>query len=98
MTVASKLLDPDSARFDDLYKIIRYEENLETGVRAQIGDSNLLCGYVNAKNAYGGYTGRTLFYYNIEQDSAIILTNTSDIGEQMLIDIARTACQYSETE
>lgn len=32
-----------------------------------------VCGWVNAKNSLGGYTGRTLFVYVISSSSAYIL-------------------------
>lgn len=44
--VKAKLTDPDSAKFRDIRKI---------------GDKSY-CGWVNAKNSYGGYIGDQLFY------------------------------------
>lgn len=46
--VASKLKDPDSARFDGLY------------VSRKIG-TPVVCGTVNAKNSFGGYSGKVRF-------------------------------------
>jgi hypothetical protein len=47
--VRDALKDPDSARFTDL---VLYKQGEVYGV----------CGYVNAKNSYGGYVGKKLFY------------------------------------
>lgn len=51
--VASALKDPDSASFSDVYM-------LETDV---LGDTHYgyLCGRVNSKNSFGGYTGMRRF-------------------------------------
>ncbi len=48
--VLAALKDPDSAVFEGLY----------------MGNSpakNVVCGFVNAKNSFGGYTGKKRFYY-----------------------------------
>jgi hypothetical protein len=37
------------------------------------GRDTMICGGVNAKNSYGGYTGMTAFVYEIEKDRATIL-------------------------
>lgn len=44
-TIKANLKDPDSAQFKDI---------------KHMGDDGF-CGYVNAKNAFGGYTGYTMF-------------------------------------
>lgn len=46
--VKAELRDPDSARFEMVHRC---------------GRSNVYSGFVNAKNAYGGYAGNELFYY-----------------------------------
>ena len=46
--VRALLYDPDSAKFSDVYK------------GASDGS---YCGYINAKNRFGAYTGNTLFMY-----------------------------------
>ena len=48
--VLAELPDPESARFSN-----------EVGVLVEDG---IVCGYVNAKNASGGYAGNTHFLYN----------------------------------
>jgi hypothetical protein len=55
--VVRDLKDPMSAVFGDVYRR-RYA---------------VVCGGVNAKSSYGGYTGMTAFVYEIEKDQAIIL-------------------------
>ena len=49
--VKNKLRDPESARFEDIYAM-----NGSHGKRSY-------CGYVNAKNGFGGYTGKAQFIY-----------------------------------
>ena len=53
--VASKLKDPESARFTDVAR--RTVPNVK-------GDpTDVVCGMVNAKNSYGGYGGAKPFVY-----------------------------------
>lgn len=49
--VRSKLKDPDSARFYGVHMTKRDPEQEKPNV----------CGYVNSKNSYGGYVGKTRF-------------------------------------
>ncbi|SEE38756.1 hypothetical protein [Pseudomonas coleopterorum] len=51
-SVRSSLKDPYSAVFDGLYGTTIHPENKK---------SVIACGYVNAKNGYGGYTGSSKF-------------------------------------
>ena len=51
--VRASLKDPDSARFGDTVAGILPDEGADDG-RA---NSMFVCGLVNAKNSYGGYTG-----------------------------------------
>jgi hypothetical protein len=61
--VVRDLKDPMSAMFGDVYR----------------GRYAIICGGVNAKNSYGGYTGMTAFVYEIDKDQATILNpNGSD--------------------
>lgn len=46
----SSLKDPDSAKFFGIYAVQKPGQPRPS-----------VCGYVNAKNSYGGYTGRTMF-------------------------------------
>lgn len=50
-SVRDALRDPESARFSEM-EVVEYEPG-----------SRAVCGEVNAKNAYGGYTGDKRFYY-----------------------------------
>jgi hypothetical protein len=50
--VRDSLKDPDSAKFSGLYAVKRIDGQGPTG----------LCGYVNAKNSYGGYVGKKRFF------------------------------------
>lgn len=54
--VRRNLIDPDSAKFESV------DINEKTGA---------VCGFVNAKNRMGGYTGRNPFVY--EKDSGVTL-------------------------
>jgi hypothetical protein len=51
----SRLKDPDSAKV--------------SGVKIS-ADGKTACGYVNAKNSYGGYTGDSAFYVMVFQNDA----------------------------
>jgi hypothetical protein len=48
--VRKSLKDPDSARFDDGFKAVKDSKGVVS-----------VCGMVNAKNSYGGYTGSKPF-------------------------------------
>ena len=51
------LKDPSSAKFRNIRGIqVKWEKNIE--------DRLWICGEVNARNSYGGYTGFTPFYYD----------------------------------
>ncbi|WP_312834772.1 hypothetical protein [Comamonas sp.] len=62
--IADKFKDPDSVRFRDLYLANK-------GLPA-------LCGEVNAKNSYGGYTGYKGFFYNPVQ---AYIDDQQELGE-----------------
>lgn len=47
--VTETLKDPESARFSDIWALQGSNEK------------RVFCGYVNAKNSYGGYTGKKMF-------------------------------------
>lgn len=57
--VRNKLRDPESARFEGVYAL-----NGSNGVRHY-------CGYVNAKNGFGGYTGKSQFLF-MDSDSIMM--------------------------
>jgi hypothetical protein len=58
--MARKLTDPESARFDDLFK-----------VQADSGEA--VCGMVNSKNRMGGYVGATGFIYEKNLNRATLM-------------------------
>lgn len=63
--VASGLKDPESARFSPLMVAVRS------------GNTVHVCGYVNAKNSYGGYVGEKPFY----------ATGIADLGSYSAISV-----------
>lgn len=52
--IKSNLKDPDSAKFSELY-VVPYTGKNSTEAMMTV------CGYVNAKNSFGGYTGNKRF-------------------------------------
>ncbi|EPZ7023491.1 hypothetical protein ACUNEO_20635 [Serratia sp. IR-2025] len=67
--VLKNLKDPDSAKF---------------GYSYQGKDKFTLCGTVNAKNGYGGYTGETRFIYSLEKGSLTFDDGNSEFSESWL--------------
>jgi hypothetical protein len=63
--VKAQLKDSGSAQFKDVKRM---------------GDKGGYCGWVNAKNSYGGYTGFAVFYVNSEGKVAIITPELSEPG------------------
>lgn len=57
----SDLRDPDSAQFGQTYQIVR--DGLP-----------ITCGYVNAKNAFGGYTGERMWIVIADLNVAVVET------------------------
>lgn len=55
--IASKLKDPDSAKFEGVYMV----------EKESVGDTSYgyLCGKVNSKNSFGAYTGAKRFTANM---------------------------------
>lgn len=58
-TVTSQLKDPDSAKFSQLVR------KLAPNARGEPTD--VICGSVNAKNSFGGYTGSRPFVFFVER-------------------------------
>ena len=79
-SVREVLKDPDSAKFSGLI-----------GVRsiAAPPDKYSICGKVNAKNSYGGYTGFTRFAV---LDSSVILADSTRFNREMV----EIACRVTE--
>lgn len=61
--VKAELKDPDSAKFRDI---------------KPMGEKGGVCGWVNAKNEYGGYTGFAVFFVNSEGKVAILTPELSE--------------------
>lgn len=59
--VKEKLIDPESAQFSEL----KFYKSTKSG-----------CGYVNAKNQFGGFTGRKRFVVLLEKDVVAIAPDT----------------------
>jgi hypothetical protein len=51
VAVADKTREPEATRFREVFV-----------VKHPLGETDALCGEINAKNAYGGYVGYQLFY------------------------------------
>jgi hypothetical protein len=65
--VLGVLKDPSSSRFEG-------EIVYPTGA---------VCGLVNAKNAYGGYVGSTVYLYVLATKEVVFLTMTSDYSDNV---------------
>lgn len=61
--IRSELKDPDSAKFSGIYGVTSESWKI----------SHAVCGYVNAKNSYGGYVGKRPFA--VVGDHTIMLTD-----------------------
>ncbi|MBP1179967.1 hypothetical protein [Methylobacterium sp. PvR107] len=71
--VRQSLRDPDSARFDRPFIAARDSAGILK-----------VCGFVNAKNTYGGYAGDTAFVGTMFKNNTIFLPNSitgSDSGQ-----------------
>lgn len=74
--VRDSLKDPDSAK-------------LESSFHSSGENDGYVCGHVNAKNSYGGYTGKKPFYVYIDtadgklkDHGAVVIANDDDIAAQ----------------
>lgn len=68
--VKSRLKDPSSAKFRNVYFI-----------RANVGGTPTVCGEVNAKNSFGGMTGYKKFLSAGTIEFTLIEGDTSDFNE-----------------
>jgi hypothetical protein len=64
-TVVGQLKDPESARFGEIWAM--------SGTNGK----RTICGYVNAKNSFGGYTGKQMFTLT---DSGVIFQGSGHLG------------------
>lgn len=78
-TVSGKLKDPDSAKFGDVKR--------KTTPNVAGEPTDVVCGKVNAKNAYGGYTGAKGFVYFVADKSSV------SIEEPLVgVDVVKNFC------
>jgi hypothetical protein len=86
--IRGSLVDPDSARFEwpRGYHQGGYQPLLARKVMGYV-----TCGYVNARNRMGGYSGRTAFVVVIDYDSVAY----ADLGTDSGSDMVSRNCQQS---
>lgn len=72
--IRNQLKDPDSAKFSG-FSVPRKEVMVERGSFVY-GYST--CVFVNAKNSYGGYTGKELYWAFIRDNIVLRVKNTND--------------------
>lgn len=78
-TVSGKLKDPNSAKFADVKR--------KTTPNVAGEPTDVVCGKVNAKNAYGGYTGAKGFVFFVADKSSV------SIEEPLVgIDVVKNFC------
>ena len=72
--IADRLRDPESVRFRGLYTV------------PFDGELKYLCGYVNARNAFGGYTGFLPFAALVHDRGGVVSTDfgTSEFNIRMI--------------
>ncbi|MER2945750.1 hypothetical protein [Serratia bockelmannii] len=73
-SIREQLKDPDSAKFSGM-------TNPRKEVMVVNGDfvyGYSTCVYVNAKNSYGGYVGKQLYWAFLRDNQVLRVTNTSD--------------------
>jgi len=82
-SVTESLRDPESARFRDVRR------NTANGA---------VCGYVNAKNAYGGYVGESPFiYYHSSKYSVPQLMMSKELVASTIIPYTAALCPADST-
>ncbi len=83
--VRNILIDPDSARFEWPYGYRQGGWKLFLG---RMIHGYTACGYVNARNRMGGYTGRSFFVVVIDRDRVL----HADIGKSGSLDFVSNGC------
>ena len=64
------------------------------GAAKKSSGSMYVCGYVNAKNSFGGYTGAKPFYGLLSPD--LLVFSVVDIGsDDISVSVTRQMCQMS---
>ncbi|AJJ69510.1 Uncharacterised protein [Yersinia pseudotuberculosis] len=80
--IRNELKDPDSAKFSDITtprkEVMVKNRNFVYGYSS--------CVYVNAKNSYGGYAGKQLYWVFIRNDEVLRVKNTNDeFGQSIFV-------------
>lgn len=78
--VRDKLRDPDSANFSGIFATNKPGRS----------EAPVICGFVNAKNAYGGYAGKVAFAYASEK--AVFIQEASARGSSLDNTLIRDLC------
>lgn len=78
--ILAKLKDPDSARFSDVGRRITPNARGEP--------TEVVCGRVNSRNSFGGYTGPSAFVYIARYNEAHVAE-----GEFLDVAIVKTFCR-----
>lgn len=84
--VRSQLKDPSSAQFDYVYAV------------TTISGAKAVCGEVNAKNTYGGYTGFTPFYSYQGYTKIIPNTDNEVLAQLYATNYAEAGCAGKAAE
>ena len=72
-TLLGKLKDPDSAKFDGSMRRVVAD-------RPDGNKGEYVCGRVNSKNGFGGYTGTKPFAYLVETGAIMMLGESNGAG------------------
>lgn len=76
--IVATLKDPDSAKFSDLHRV---------NYNGLMGPGEYICGKVNAKNIFGGYTGPQIIAYSVQSGNVL----PSD-GDSLIAAAALSVC------
>jgi hypothetical protein len=76
IAVRKNLKDPDSAKFSDIF---RKSQTNKDGVPV-----DLICGRVNAKGGFGGYTGANPFVYFVAENKLNLGDGQRDGADQII--------------
>ena len=82
--VTGKLKDPESARFTD----VTYRPD-QPNARGEPTD--VVCGMINAKNSYGGYTGAKPFVYFVDRRQ-VTMSDGIGLERELGLTIYRNFC------
>lgn len=88
--VKKTLKDPNSAMFGSIYAV----KNAENGSKGNSDKIIYVCGTVNAKNSFGGYTGQTPFngILGLLKDDVGVFSPTNIGGDKTKTDVTLSMC------